>query len=288
MKAEMSMIVIVITWLSIILTGIQYNKNKSDAALSAANSTALRGICSFEIMIGHIGVETGSMALYLNRKAGVLFVGVFFALSGYGLMYSIANKENYLADFLPDRIRKIIIPAYIAFIINIIAESIINSNQINMINIVNMKKFFYFTSWYVWELLILYMIFYFSAKLDRSLKKSHVIIFIFSFIFICTAYLVKAANPWYGSTLCFWFGIVYYLNRDKFKEIFVLNYPFAKIVANCILIIIATGLFYQGGGNWLIGRQKSGRSFFYDYTADCSSLVFFKKPHIDVAGKTLI
>lgn len=52
------------------------------------------------IMIGHIGLATGSIVLYPNRKAGILFVGIFFMLSGYGLIYSVDNKPEYLKHFL--------------------------------------------------------------------------------------------------------------------------------------------------------------------------------------------
>ena len=129
----MCMICVIFLWLTLILVGIKSNKSMPDTAFTIDNTMALRGICSIEIMIGHLGIATGSLVLFPNRKAGILFVGVFFALSGYGLMYSLENKEEYLINFFPNRMKKILIPAYIVFVTDIILHSIINQNIWNMV-----------------------------------------------------------------------------------------------------------------------------------------------------------
>ena len=68
-------------------------------------------------MLGHIGIATQSVFLYANRKAGILFVGIFFMLSGYGLIYSLNNKPNYINNFLKKRMCRIFFPAYIVYIV---------------------------------------------------------------------------------------------------------------------------------------------------------------------------
>ena len=108
------MILVLIVWILLILVGINHNQQDF---LYEMNIIALRGICAIEIMLGHIGIVTGSIWLYPNRKAGILFVGVFFLLSGYGLMYSIENKKNYLKYFLYRKIQKLILPAYFIFFV---------------------------------------------------------------------------------------------------------------------------------------------------------------------------
>ncbi len=257
------MFIILILWLALILIGIKQNKEVFDTSFTLNNSTALRGICSIEIMIGHLGVATNSIVLFPNRKAGILFVGVFFALSGYGLMYSLANKDGYLISFLPNRMRKILIPAYVVFVLNIILHSIISQNMWNMIKIIDLKEFFWQTNWYVWELLMLYIVFYISVRIDKNPKRFHFIVLAFSIIFICVAYRLKFDNPWYGSTLCFWLGIVYFLHRDKFKEIFILRYPLIKIMSCCFVMTISFVLFFIRGGviGLLISRNVASVFF---------------------------
>lgn len=257
------MLIIIFLWLTLILIGLRFNKNMPDTAFTIDNSMALRGICSIEIMIGHLGVATGAPVLFPNRKAGILFVGVFFALSGYGLMYSLANKEDYLTNFFPGRIKKILIPAYIVFVITVILHSIIDQNMRNMINVINIKSFFLYTNWYVWELLMLYIVFYISVRIDRIGKKFHYIILAFSIIFVCVAYELNFENPWYGSTFCFWLGIVYFLYKDKFKEIFVLRHSMIKIISCCSVMAISIVLFFVRGGvvGLLVSRNIASVSF---------------------------
>lgn len=224
----------------------------------------MRGICSIEIMIGHLGVATESIALFPNRKAGVLFVGIFFALSGYGLMYSMANKNNYLTKFVPNKIRKVLIPAYIVFLVDVILHSMINRNMLYMLNIMFPKTFFLRTNWYVWELLMLYFVFYMSIKMQNNLKKFHLIILFYSIVFICVAYGFEFENPWYGSTLCFWLGIIYFIYRDRFKELFVLRKPMIKIICCSVVMLSSICLFIVRGGGasgLLIARNAASISF---------------------------
>lgn len=255
------MLIIVLLWIALIIIGVKPNKDVPNTAFSLDNSMALRGICSIEIMMGHLGIATGSLILFPNRKAGILFVGVFFALSGYGLMYSLTNKESYLISFLPNRIRKILIPAYVVFVVDIIVHSIIKNQS--MWNVINLKSFFERTNWYVWELLMLYIVFYISVRIDKTGKRFHFIVLAFSIMFVCVAYALKFENPWYGSTLCFWFGIVYFLYRDKFKELFVLRHPVIKIVGCCLVMVISIGLFFvrEGAIGLLVSRNIASVSF---------------------------
>lgn len=189
------MFFIVLLWVTLALIGIKYNQEISDSAFTLNNSIALRGICCIEIMIGHLGIATGSIILFSNRKAGILFVGVFFALSGYGLMYSMTNKDKYLIQFVPDKIIKILIPAYVVFLIDIILHSINNRHISYMINVLNPKEFFQRTNWYVWELLMLYFVLYWSSKMHKDLRNFHFIILLYSIIFVCTAYIFEFENP---------------------------------------------------------------------------------------------
>lgn len=71
------------------------NNLADQRTLSVEISTSIKGISAIEIMIGYIGVVAGLWFLYPNRKAGILFVGIFFMLSVYGLMYNYVNKSDY-------------------------------------------------------------------------------------------------------------------------------------------------------------------------------------------------
>lgn len=257
------MTAIVFLWISLILIGTKYNKNINDIAFTMNNSIALRGICSIEIMMGHLGIATGSLALFPNRKAGILFVGIFFALSGYGLMYCIKNKEGYLKNFFKNRLGKLLLPAYFIFVIGIVLQSVISKNGSNMICVFDVKLFFIATNWYVWELLILYTVFFISLKVDRKMERFHIWILIFSILFIGFAHAMNFERPWYGSTLCFWGGIIYFLYQNKFKETFVIKHPAINLISCCFVMVLALGMFFYLGGvmGVLISRNVAAMSF---------------------------
>lgn len=242
------MIFIVLLWLVLIVVGIKYNKTASETAFTLDNSAALRGICAIEIMMGHLGIATGSMVLYPNRKAGILFVGVFFALSGYGLMYSVINKNDYMVNFIFKKAGKLLIPVYIVFVINNVLDNVIEKNSLDFREFVNIKNIFLMTNWYVWELLMLYIVFHICFKTSRNAKIIFLVILCFSIIFVIAAYVFKLENPWYGSTLCFGFGMFYYLHREQFKEIFVLRNPIIKMAGCCLIMIASICLFFVRGG----------------------------------------
>lgn len=116
------MILILILWLILILAGLSVNK-VDQQPFSLLQTSALRGICAIEIMIGHIGLATGSLVLYPNRKAGILFVGIFFILSGYGVAYSVDHKMDYMKHFLINRMVKLLLPAYAIKVIMLITAN---------------------------------------------------------------------------------------------------------------------------------------------------------------------
>lgn len=186
--------------------------------LNFEQTVVIRGICAIEILIGHLGIATGSKLLFPNRKAGILFVGVFFLLSGYGLSYGIENKTDYMKNFLYRHIKNIILPAYIVYFLSIILK-LLTGWPVELKQIFSMHGFFINTNWYVWEIIFFYILFYFSYSFIKDKKISNYIIFICSIIFICIAHINKFANPWYGSTLCFALGIWYQQNQGKIKKL---------------------------------------------------------------------
>lgn len=256
------MVLFLLLWIAIAFVGIKYKNGEENPALSQKKVMALRGICAVEIMLGHIGIATESIVLYPNRKAGILFVGIFFALSGYGLMYSITNKKNYLKEFLRKRFGKILVPAYFIFLINLIVDSISGRDFNNLIKAVNLKSFMEETNWYVWELLVMYIIFYICAKIDKSLVKSQYLLLVFSLVFICVAFGFGIDNPWYGSTLCFWLGIFYYTQKDILFHLFS-KYAFYFTIIGSIFLTFSIGCFFVGEGivGNLVARNCASMTF---------------------------
>lgn len=109
----------------------------------------------------------------------------------------------------------------------------------------------------------MYIAFYITARLDKSLLKNHYIL-LSGVIFICAAFCLEMDNPWYGSTLCFWLGIFYYIKKEAFLKFF-LKHTLLKVLACSILLALACILFFiQEGilGN-LIARNCASMIFVF-------------------------
>lgn len=254
--------IILLMWIALIVYKSEYNRNLYENPFSKQNSIALRGICAIEIMLGHLGIATNSVFLYPNRKAGILIVGIFFALSGYGLMYSVDNKKDYMNNFLLKRIPKIIIPACMAVLIMQILRSIIELDSSGLTLLLENRNIFHMVNWYIWEQAILYFVFFICITFG-DIKKTHWFILFFSIIFIAVAFFIKINNPWYGSTLCFWLGIYFYINMDKFIK--NITNIYACILVYGILVGVSILSFYALGeenfvGN-VIGRNVASFTF---------------------------
>lgn len=203
-----SVLCVLVVWVLLILFGM--SQNNSGNALNIDSANALRGICALEIMLGHIGLATNNIFLFPNRKAGILFVGIFFLLSGYGLSYSLDNKENYLNSF-SKRIARILIiftPLLVCFCV---IKVCINPEK-NIVDII-INQMFNSSYWYVWELLGLYLLFYVIAKYKK--EKLNLIMLISTMIFVVIAFLLGLNDTWFGSTLAFPLGMYYYSYLSK-------------------------------------------------------------------------
>lgn len=160
--------------------------------LSVSNVTVLRGALAIEIILGHTyGKIKGTEILYFNSKIGVWVVGLFFFLSGYGLMTSLHKKQGYLDKFITHRILRIVRPVIIVFFLERIYNSGFSIKNIESIfnffkNMLTEFIFYIFNDWFVCEIIVIYFIWYFLYKFLN--EKRH---FLF-FFFVCS-YLIFLA-----------------------------------------------------------------------------------------------
>lgn len=236
------MVIYLLIWCLIIIFGIK-KSDKNEKIFSKENTLALRGISAFEIMLGHIGLATGSIFLFPNRKAGILFVAVFFFLSGYGLMYSKKKKKDYLCNgFILKKVCKIIIPAYIVYVLFIIFINCFTNTSMELKAIFDFENFFMQTNWFVWEIIVLYILFYLFYRKKNKYADLYFFLTILLSVTIC--YYVHLDNPWFGSTLAFWFGIYYYENNEKIN-VFLLSKYWVKFFCFSTILCISIMVFFM-------------------------------------------
>lgn len=258
----MIMYLIPLLWIILILVNIKILKIPRANGFTREQSQALRGISAIEIMLGHIAMYGNTAALFVFRKSGILFVGIFFALSGYGLAYSIKEKKEYLKGFVLKKTLALLIPAYIAYIIGLAGLSFQYSYRV-FDELGKPWIFFSRVNWFIWELLALYVLTYVCAKIG-ALRKTHFFIFIASAIFVIIAFIMGLDNPWYGSTFCFWLGIIYYeFRKDFFSRLIDKKVVIHTIVVGVIFALSVAGFMFLGDASFIgnvLGRNLASTS----------------------------
>ena len=149
-----------------------------DDFLSLDISKGLQGFAAVAIMLHHMTQTVTQYGQHdkgligIMNDSGVLFTGMFFFFSGYGLYTSFMKKEDYLKGFLKKRLPVVLIPFYSANIIFVIASLVLGQKM-------SVGEFFLHISglvllntqmWYIVEIVILYLLFYVIFKFIKKQK----------------------------------------------------------------------------------------------------------------------
>lgn len=199
-------------------------------------SNCIRGIAAIFIMLGHYFADyPWYITIFFS---GHLWVAVFFFFSGYGLKYSYLNKDNYLDNFIWKKFKQIYLPFLFAESVYTISSAII-SESISITNVYNIAlsclglRLSNDSLWYIIEILVIYLLFYFSKKLLKNRLLSECIWIPLYLVFLVFAVLKDIDTCWYISTVAFLLGYYYDL-------LYKLFYRFTQ---NNILKILTVLLF---------------------------------------------
>lgn len=171
----------------------------------------VKWIAAIAVVISHLYTfYMHSPTLATECRFGSLSVSIFFFLSGYGLICNYNLKgEKYLKGFLIHRIGKVIIPLLTAYAIYIPLLKIISNRG----GVTEAIQSLFSTnpllpySWYVTEIVLLYLLFYITMRFVPKYK-----IITLSLIIICMMLgmlLTKFPHWWINATPCFIIGMWY-------------------------------------------------------------------------------
>lgn len=188
--------------------------------LTYDTTTCLRGGAALWIMLGHLGKVTDFLWLRLFWKSNLLVVGAFFFFSGYGLVYSMKNKQNYFDHFISKRILKILIPAYIVYLYSgvlVLCMEGVNSWQ-EIIKYIFLFNFMEKTNWYVIEIIFFYILFYLLYK-NLKCSVANRLLWVATVLGIIISALAGCGQAWITSSICFPLGVLYYQNEERVNEV---------------------------------------------------------------------
>lgn len=184
---------------------------------------------------------------------GILFTSIFFFFSGFGLIRSYQNKEGYLDRFLWKKFLAVGVPfvftnfVYIligladrriydptTFFTSVFGFTLINTN-----------------AWYLVELMIFYIVFYFVFKNVKDEKMATNLVVISAAVVTLIGFINKhdytrvnghwfQGEWWFNTTMMFALGITIGRKRDEIVDKFKKNYK--AILISSVLGLVVTGI----------------------------------------------
>ena len=145
-------------------------------------------LAALAVVNGHIflfGNYDGILVRFMNL--GACCVALFFFFSGYGLVFSYRKKGNdYLKSFLTHRLGKVVLPLIVAYAITLPVYAM-QKGPINWYLLVETLGWggpYLKYSWYVTEIIGVYVLFYVSMKNKMQLNSKLLILSMLVLIFM--------------------------------------------------------------------------------------------------------
>lgn len=190
----------------------------SDEFMSKDYTTYLRGICALAIMLRHIRI-TDFAPLNVFDYLGNPIVGIFFFLSGYGMLTRIKQIgiDNYMNGFILKRCVPLFVEYIFVWIFNFVCMFLVSGNFDFL------KKIITPYSWFIIMIEVLYIVFYIGYKLFKdNLKRLIIFVTISELALIIALSVFGVGECWYLSLLCFSGGMIYsVVNLNKKKDLAV-------------------------------------------------------------------
>ena len=206
----------------------------SDEFMSKDYTTSLRGVCALAIMLCHIRI-TNFAPLNVFNYLGNPIVGIFFFLSGYGMLTRIKQIgiDNYMNGFILKRCVPLFVEYIFVWIFNFVCMFLVSGNFNFLKEIITPH------SWFIIMIEVLYIVFHIGYKLFKdNLKGLIIFVTIFELALIIALSAFGVDEFWYLSLLCFSGGMIYSVVNLNEKKTLPLIFGFGA------LAVVATGAEY--------------------------------------------
>ncbi|MBR1692146.1 MAG: acyltransferase family protein [Lachnospiraceae bacterium] len=216
----------------------------NEAYLSVKDTNAIKGIFIMFVFFRHITSYISDFEaldlhmLNLNYYLDQLIVVMFLFYSGYGVSYSIRNKENYMAEFLKKRIGYLLIEFDIIVLIYYVVGRIIGkaySMKRLLLSVIGLQSVGN-SNWYIFSIIIMYFITFISYRLFKKSK----VLFLMSHVVLTVIYIMIIMQFketfWYNTVFAYVFGIFWGEFKDDMDKILSREYLFYLIFAANLII----------------------------------------------------
>lgn len=235
--------IVLFLFLISVFIGCRINKNNiNNDFFSKEVTNNLKGILIILVILHHIsqGID-GSFVYDYLKEIGYIVAGLFFFISGYGLMINHILKSNYKDNFIKKHVLKVLV-YYIVIGSIYYLYLFLNGKHINYLDNLASGLTFLPFAWFAIEIVIWYVIFYCSMCLFN--KKYHSIMlseFIFYVIMVFVFRYLNFGSWWYNSCHMFVLGSIFALYKDSFINYVKDKYLYCIIFS--ILGVVILSLF---------------------------------------------
>ncbi len=223
--------------LMLLLFGCRFAKKKTfhEDFLDYSVMKGLQGFAAMAVILHHV---TQTVTQYGQHDkgiinilvdAGVLFTGLFFFCSGYGLMTSLLEKEDYLKGFIRKRLPAILVPFYVCNWLFIVTYLVMGykAEPVDIVTYIFGIVLMNDQMWFIVELAILYLVFFLIFRKRKSDGRALGLMAVFLVIMtVISLFLGHDDLPdtlgrwfygewWYNTTWLFFIGMLVAKCRTK-------------------------------------------------------------------------
>ncbi|MBO4928446.1 MAG: acyltransferase [Clostridiales bacterium] len=221
---------------AVLIAGARVSKRHEwqEEPFSLDSSKAIQGLSAVCIILHHLSQDLLKEAgpFEFLSGCGVLFVGIFFFFSGYGLYTSLKTKKDYLKGFLKKRFITILIPFYMCIAVFTIASCICGTKYkpLELLGVLSGWSLINNHMWYIVEIAILYLAFFIIYKLIKNRTAATSVMALFALLmmggslYLCHGKDFSCAywfmgEWWYNSSILFIVGILVSKHQDVLRKI---------------------------------------------------------------------
>ena len=199
-------------------------RENMDASVQRLND--LRGLMAIWIVLGHLALSMDSQRniFLLMQKGDLAIVGLFFFLSGYGLEKSFEKKQDYLRGFLFKKTARLLLMTWVQFGVTELCLYLVKFPRDYKGITGILSEYATNLNWYMWELALMYLIFFVSHLLFKNKKASYVTAAILTVALLVALYALQGSFASTYSCLAFPAGMIIYKVKHKFEKACVSRY----------------------------------------------------------------
>lgn len=264
------LLLMTLIWRAKVAKKVEFHKD----ALALTTAKGLQGFSAVGVMLHHM-VQTllrekqdvGGIDWF--TQIGVLFVGMFFFFSGYGLYTSLKSKDDYLKGFLRKRLPSILVPFYLCNTIFVLTSLALGERYCADYLIAHLTGWILLNSqlWFIVEILILYLGFYLLFRVIKKERIAYVGMGVFIILLMIGSLLLGhdftstsglrwfRGEWWYNSTLLFFLGMTVARYQVQVK----------KIIQHTYWCLLPTGLILSYLLYWKTDNVLRTRGYWHEW-----------------------